>query len=327
LQSSSPIQQNDLTVVLPIYNEENGIDELYKRLTIVLEAMKITYDLLFIDDGSRDASYEVLHQLHEQDPRVRVIKFSRNFGHHIAVTAGLDHAHGRAVVLMDSDLQDQPEEIPKLYQKLQEGYDVVYAIRKNKKFSWWKKTTSSMFRWVMKKILRYEIQGGIFRILRDTVVQKVRECRETDRLVIGLINWVGFRQTGIEVEHGARFAGESKYSFTKMLRLALNAVTGFSTLPLRLASYMGILFSFGSFLGILILFYRAFFTHIPVTGWASIMTTVTFFGGVQLLCLGVLGEYIARIFNETRKRPLYVIGSFLDDPNPPNETQSSESPP
>jgi dolichol-phosphate mannosyltransferase len=305
----------DFSVVLPVYNEESNLETLHRRLSETFQKMGRSYELVFVDDGSSDGSYSKLRQLFERDPAVRIIKFSRNFGHHIAVTAGLDYVRGEFVVLMDSDLQDQPEEIPALYAKIEEGYDVVYGIRKNKKFSVTKRASSAAFRWVMRHILRYEITGGIFRILRRQVVQEVRRCRETDRLVIGLINWTGFRQTGVEVEHGARLAGVTKYSLRKQLQLATNAITAFSTLPLKFASWLGFAISAMSFIAIVLIFLRKLFWGLGEIGWPSLMVTITFLGGVQLLCLGILGEYIGRIFNETRKRPLYVVENALEQPN------------
>ncbi len=313
------------SIVLPVYNEEKNLEPLYNRLTAVMKQLGESYELLFVDDGSSDRSFEKLRELHRKDPRVRVLKFSRNFGHHIAITAGLDYARGKYVVLMDSDLQDLPEEIPKLYKKALEGYDVVYGIRVNKKFPWHKKFLSKAFRWVMRKILKYEIQGGIFRILSDRVVREVRKCREVDRIVIGLISWAGFRQTGVEVEHGARLAGETKYSLGKQLQLALNAITAFSTLPLKLASWLGFLISFLSFAGIVWIFIRKLIWGLGIIGWSSLMVTISFIGGVQLLSLGILGEYIGRIFTETRKRPLYIVESELaTDDSEIKETEKGE---
>lgn len=307
----------DVSVVLPVYDEEGNLEELHRRLTDALCRMGVTYELVFVDDGSQDRSFELLSELAKTDPRVRALSFSRNFGHHIAITAGIDAARGEAVVLMDADLQDRPEEIPKLYAKLLEGYDVVYAIRMAKKHSLFKRVASLAFNRVMNRIVEgHEIDTAIFRIARRRVIDAVKECREQARMVLGLFSWVGFRQTGVEVTHGERHAGETKYSLVKMIRLALHTVTGFSRIPLQVASYLGLIaavssFAVGGYFIWLKLAYDA-----AVEGWTSTIVAALFLGGVQLLCLGILGEYVGRIYGESQRRPLYVVAEELGGADP-----------
>jgi dolichol-phosphate mannosyltransferase len=296
------------SVVIPIYNEEENIPELYRRLTSVMEKLG-TYEIIMVDDGSNDESWELIKEFHEKDPRVKGISFSRNFGHHIAITAGLDHAQGEAVILMDGDLQDPPEEIPKLYEKFKEGYEVVYGIRKKREDSAFKKITSSMFLRMLKKISDVEInlESGIFRIMSKRCVEGMRSIREKSRFLIGLMSWVGFFQTGVEIERHKRHAGKSKYTLFKLFKLAWHGVTSFSYMPLQAATYFGFGVSAISFLMGIYMLYRKLFLGIPILGYASIIVSLFFLGGVILLVLGVIGEYIGRIYTEVQDRPLYVI--------------------
>jgi glycosyltransferase involved in cell wall biosynthesis len=300
------------SVVLPVFNEEGVLDPLYERLTKALEKIGRDYELLFIDDGSRDGSFAKLKKLSESDPRVRVIRFSRNFGHHMAITAGMDAARGECVVLMDSDLQDQPEEIPKLLEKFDEGFDVVYGVRIGKKHSILKRLTSWAFVKVMNAIVREgSINTHIFRLVRRNVVDVVNECREHSRFVVGLVSWAGFDQIGVPVQHGDRWAGETKYSLWKMIRLALNSMTGFSQLPLQLASWAGFVAAVGGlgFAGWIVA--RKYLYNTAVEGWTSTMVIISMLGGIQLLCLGILGEYIGRLYTGVQNRPLYVVAKRL----------------
>jgi dolichol-phosphate mannosyltransferase len=303
-----------ISVVIPVFNEEGNVPELHRRLVAVLESMEKSFELIFVDDGSRDASFTRLSEIHERDKRVRALRFSRNFGHHVAITAGLDAARGQAVVMMDADLEDQPEAIPVLFEKLEEGYDVVYGIRRDRKHSWFKRITSRLFVALMNSIVAegHAINTNIFRIARRPVVDAVNECREQYRFILGLFSWAGFRQVGVDVPHGSRFSGETKYSLFKMLRLALVTITAFSRLPLRAASVMGLLvscfaFAFGVFLVV-----KKLLWDTMIEGWTSAMVSSLFLGGVQLVCLGILGEYIGRIYGESQKRPLYVVSARLE---------------
>jgi len=302
-----------LSVVLPVFNEQNCLTPLYDRLLAVIREFQWSYEVVFVDDGSGDRSYEILQSLHDRDPHVRVIQFSRNFGHHLAVTAGIDEARGQVVVLMDSDLQDRPEEIPTLIAKLNQGYDVVYGVRRHKQHSMLKKALSWGFFWLLGRAgTQVELNSGIFRVARRNVIDTVKECRETNRFVVGLMSWVGFRQIGVEVEHGARHAGETKYSLSRQLRLALDTVTAFSDFPLRWIAYLGLFVSASSFIFASVIVARKLIWNFGVVGWPSLMVIVLFLGGIQLLSLGMIGQYLSRVLSESRQRPLYVIAQRLE---------------
>jgi dolichol-phosphate mannosyltransferase len=302
------------SVVVPVFNEEGNVPELHRRLVATLEGMGRSFEIVFVDDGSRDGSYAAIARLFQIDQRVRAVRFSRNFGHHLAITAGLDAARGEAVVLMDSDLEDRPEVIPTLFAKLEEGFDVVYGIRKGRTHSLFKRATSKMFMAFMNRIADGDIalNTSILRIVRRPVVDAVAACREQHRFILGLFSWVGFRQTGIEVEHGERFAGETKYSLAKMVKLAMNTITASSTLPLKAASFLGTVVSSLSILYALLLLGKKLLWDTMVEGWTSTIVTGLFLGGVQLICLGILGEYVGRIYSEIQRRPLYVVAERLD---------------
>lgn len=304
----------NISVVIPIYNEQENLPELYRRLKIVFEEnLETTYEIMFVDDGSRDNSWSIIEDLHNQNKSVKGIKFPRNFGHHIAITAGLDHANGNFVVLMDGDLQDPPEEIPKLYEKSKEGYDVVCAIRKTRKDRILKKLSSKSFHSLFKILANVEIDPntGIFRLMSRQAVDAFNSCREKARLIPGLISWTGFSHIGVVTVRDARYAGNTKYSFYKSLILALNSITAFSYFPLRLATYVGSIAALLSFiLGIFMLIKKIFF-GIPILGYASLMIAITFIGSIQLLMIGIMGEYIGRIYTECQDRPLYVLAEKL----------------
>lgn len=303
----------EISIIIPIYNEEENLKELYGRLAKVLSNLNKTYEIIFVDDGSTDKSFETLYKLHESDNDVKIIQFSRNFGHHIAITAGLDHCLGELVILMDGDLQDQPEEIPKLLNKIDEGYDVVYGIKKYRQDNWFKKTSSKIFVLLMRKIVRekIEINNNIFRIVRRKVILELNKCKETNRYIIGLFGYIGFKQIGIEVNHDRRPRGQTKYSIFKMFKLALDAIFSFSILPLRMATLTGISISLISFiLGIHFIFKKIIY-NTAISGWSSLIVSIFFLGGIQLIMIGLLGEYIGRNYIETKKRPLYCINKFI----------------
>lgn len=301
------------SVVVPVFNEEGNVDELYRRLVATLDELKRPFEIVFVDDGSRDGSYAAIERLFRDDPRVRAVRFSRNFGHHLAITAGLDAARGEAVVLMDSDLEDRPEVIPALFAKLEEGYDVVYGVRRARTHSLFKRVTSKLFMVLLSRLTGGDqhLNTSIFRIVRRPVVDAVCACREQHRFILGLFSWVGFRQTGIDVDHGQRFAGTTKYSLNKMVRLALTTITASSTLPLKAASFLGALVSSLALLYASLLLLKKILWDTMVEGWTSTMVAGLFLGGVQLICLGVLGEYVGRLYGEIQRRPLYVVASRL----------------
>jgi len=306
----------EFSVVIPICNEAENIPELYERLSGVMEALcadrKLpgdSYEIIMVDDGSSDGSWQCIRELHEKDRRVRGISFSRNFGHHIAITAGLDSAKGRAVILMDGDLQDPPEEIPKLDSKFNEGFDIVYGIRQRRNDPIVKKASSSLFWWILRRFSGVDMPQGqtMLRILSRKLIDVIKDMKEYSRFIHGMMAWPGFPAATVEVSHSPRTKGTSKYNIPKMFRLAFHAVTSFSTIPLKLAIYMGFassLFSF--FVGVYFL-YKKIFYGIPVLGYASIIVAIFFVGGIQLLVLGIFGEYIGRTYQELQKRPLYIV--------------------
>jgi dolichol-phosphate mannosyltransferase len=301
-------------VVIPVFNEQENIAELYQRLTAVMQGLGGSYQIILVDDGSTDQSFSMMKALHEQDSRVKVVNLSRNFGHHLALTAGIDYANGYAVILMDADLQDQPEQIPKLMEKFNEGYDVVYGVRKNRKESLTRRLASNLFMVTMNRVggSGHFATGGVFRVMGRQVKDELQRCRETSRLITGLVGWLGFSQVGVEVEHGARYAGQTKYNTWRLIKLLLNTLTSFSYLPLQLATYLGLLTALLSVcLGAYIIL-RWIFVGIPVTGFTSTIVAILFLGAVQLIVLGLIGEYVGRVYTESQGRPLYVVREILE---------------
>lgn len=307
-----------LSVVVPVYNEEAVLPEFYKRLHAVLQDLHglSGVEVIFVDDGSHDGTGKILSDLVQGNKSVKVLQFSRNFGHQIALTAGLDYAKGDAVVVIDADLQDPPETIPRLVDKWRDGYEVVYAVRESRLTdTWFKRTTARLFYTLMRKIgsLDLPMDSGDFRLLDRKAVEAFRSLGERHRFVRGLTLWVGFRQTGVLYARTERFAGSTKYPFRKMFRLAWDAVTSFSFAPLRVAIYLGLVVSSLSFLlGIFVIFGRFFFGQtellgFPTHGWGSLMVAVLFLAGVQLIVLGMMGEYLGRTYEEVKRRPLYIL--------------------
>jgi dolichol-phosphate mannosyltransferase len=310
----------EFSVVIPICNEQENIPELCRRLTDVMETLctavnvpKDRYEIILVDDGSRDASWELIKGFHDRDRRVKGISFSRNFGHHIAITAGIDSARGNSVILMDGDLQDPPEEIPVLFEKFREGYDIVYGIRQHREDPLLKKISSSVFWWILRKFSGVDIPQGqtMLRILSRRLVDSLKAMREHARFIHGMMAWAGFKTTTVTVKHDPRIKGRSKYNIPKMFRLAFHAVTSFSTVPLRLATYFGVLTAFASFIIGMYFVYKRIVYGIPVLGYASIIVSIFFVGGIQLLVLGIFGEYLGRTYQEVQRRPLYIIQESL----------------
>ncbi|WP_163150405.1 glycosyltransferase family 2 protein [Anoxybacillus sp. MB8] len=298
------------SVVIPVYNEALVIRETYKRLKRVMEQTDGVYELLFVNDGSKDETLDMLKELAVRDDTVKYLDFSRNFGHQIAITAGMDYASGEAIVIIDADLQDPPELILEMIGKWKEGYDVVYAKRtKRKGETFFKKATAYAFYRLLQAATEFDIplDTGDFRLIDRKVRDELVEMRERSRFVRGLVSWVGFKQTAIEYERDERFAGETKYPLKKMIRFSLDGITSFSYKPLKLASLLGFLFSFVSVVWMIAVLYLKLFTHSTVTGWSSLVMTVLFFNGVVLIMLGVIGEYIGRIYDEVKHRPLYIL--------------------
>ncbi len=297
------------TLLIPCYNEAENIPVLYERLKKVL-AHITEYEILFIDDGSSDGTAELLKEISEKDEKVSFIKFSRNFGHQAALKAGYDYARGEAVICMDADMQHPPEMIPKMIEKWQQGYDVVYTIREDKcKLPFIKRVTSKGFYWFINKLSDTSINRGAadFRLLDRKVVDALRRMPEANLFFRGMIPWLGFKQIGIPYQANERQAGETKFSFGKMLNLALCGVTSFSIRPLRLSLIAGVLFAMlAIFYGIYAIA-MAVFTNETVTGWTSVIVSILFLSGIQLIVLGIMGEYIGKLFMEIKRRPHYVI--------------------
>ncbi|WCK55635.1 glycosyltransferase family 2 protein [Aneurinibacillus sp. Ricciae_BoGa-3] len=298
------------SIIVPVYNEEAVINETYQRLTKVMESMGEPYELLFINDGSRDKTAQIIEQLAEADDSVKLLDFSRNFGHQIAITAGMDYACGEAVVIIDADLQDPPELIPQMAAKWQEGFEVVYAKRtKRKGETLFKKWTAALFYRTLRAAAEIDIplDTGDFRLMDRKVCEAMRSIREKNRFVRGLVSWVGFRQTAIEYTRDERFAGETKYPLKKMLRFSMDGITSFSYKPLKLAGYLGFVVSFSSFVYLIVTLFLRLFTADTIPGWSSVMACVLLLNGVVLIILGILGEYVGRIYDETKNRPLYIL--------------------
>jgi dolichol-phosphate mannosyltransferase len=299
-----------LSIVVPLYNEEANVHALYERLKAVVEGMGVSHEFVFINDGSRDSTLALVHGLSERDPQVRYIDLSRNFGHQIAVTAGLDHAAGEAVVIIDADLQDPPELIPELYAKLLSGYEVVYAKRLSRPGeSAAKLMTAKLFYRMLAAITHVDIpvDTGDFRIIARKVVEALKLMPEQSKFLRGQISWIGFRQTYVAYNRAQRAGGETGYTYSKMLRLAIDGITAFSDFPLKLASLSGFFVSGVAFLIMLYTLYSRFISHSYQPGWASLMISVLFMGGVQLIAIGIIGEYIGRLSADVRQRPLYLI--------------------
>lgn len=305
-QNNKPV----ISVVAPIFNESATLPEFYRRVREALQPLGETWELVLIDDGSRDNSAEIMRELARQDPRVRPVIFARNFGHQLAVTAGLDYSRGEAVVIIDSDLQDPPEVIPEMIARWREGYEVVYAIRTEREGeTWFKLFTASLFYRLIYRITDVDIplDTGDFRLLDRKVVNVLNSMRERHRFLRGMSVWVGFRQTGVSYKRHARFAGETKYPLKKMVKFASDAVTGFSYFPLQLATYVGFFSAGISILAIPIVIIMRLIGQQAFFGQATTLIAVLFLGGVQLISLGILGEYIGRLYDEARGRPLYIV--------------------
>ncbi|HEX7433394.1 MAG TPA: glycosyltransferase family 2 protein [Anaerolineaceae bacterium] len=299
------------TVIAPIFNESECLPELYRRIKMIFEKTGDEWEFILVDDGSQDGSTDIIREMAQEDSHVRPVIFARNFGHQIAVTAGMDYSRGDAVIVIDADLQDPPEVILELIAKWREGYQVVYAVRIEREGeTWFKKMTASLFYRTIYRITEVKIpmDSGDFRLLDRRVVKVMNSMRERHRFLRGMSSWAGFRQIGVPYRRVARFAGSTKYPLRKMLHLAENAVTGFSYFPLQVASYVGFISAVISIILIpIIIFLRLFTLHQELAGQATTLVAVMLFSGVQLICLGIMGEYIGRIYDEVKGRPLYTV--------------------
>lgn len=309
------------SLIIPVYNEEEILPEMYRRVAAVMDQMDGRVELILVNDGSRDRTLALLRDLHEKDPRICYLSLARNFGHQIAVTAGLNYVRGEAIIILDADLQDPPELIPQLVEKWQQGYQVVYAQRtQRRKEGWFKRLPAYLFYRLMQRLADVEIpiDTGDFCLMDRRVVDVLNSMPERNRYIRGLRSWVGLPQTFIHFERDPRFAGEVKYTFRKSLSLAATGLVTFSRVPLRLSTYVGLLAAaIALFMAILVLYWRIFVPRSPLTGFATIMIVVFFLGAVQLVSIGILGEYVGRIYEEVKGRPLYVlseVAGFTDEP-------------
>jgi dolichol-phosphate mannosyltransferase len=304
----------DYSLVIPVYNEESTIPELYRRVSAVMDRLGGSSELILINDGSRDRTLELLRELHDRDDRVVYLSLARNFGHQIAVTAGLNFVRGQAIIILDADLQDPPELIPEMLELWRKGYQVVYAQRtKRRRESWFKRFTAYAFYRVLKQLADVDIptDTGDFCLMDRQVVDVLNAMPERNRYLRGLRSWVGFKQTAFSFERDPRFAGEVKYTLAKTLSLAVNGLVSFSRVPLRLSTYLG-LFSalIAVAMAILVLYWRIVAPYSSLTGFATIMIAIFFLGAVQLVSIGILGEYIGRIYEEVKGRPLYTLAEI-----------------
>jgi dolichol-phosphate mannosyltransferase len=311
-----------LSVVVPIKDEIDTLPELTRRLSDVLTGELSDSEIVFVDDGSADGSARWIAARHGDDPRVKLVRLSRNFGHQAAVTAGLAHTSGRAVVLMDGDLQDPPELIPALIEKWREGNEIVHTVKIRRQESWPRRIAFRVFYRMIRSVSETDLplQAGLFSLLDRRVVDELERMPERNRYLAGLRAWVGFRQTAVEYERDARWSGTPRVSVARLFRLAFDGIFSFSNLPLRLATMLGLVVSLAAFLLMATILYLRLFTDRAILGWASLMTSTLFLGGVILVTIGIIGEYTGRIYDEVKRRPLYVVAERVglagDAPEP-----------
>lgn len=304
------------TIIAPVYNETGCLDTLYERVKEVMDSTTESWELVLVDDGSTDGSTDMIRNLAKKDKRVRPVIFARNFGHQIAVTAGLDYSRGDAVVIIDADLQDPPEVILELIKKWREGYQVVYAQRTEREGeSWFKLKTASLFYRTIYRVtdIKIPLDTGDFRLLDRKVVNVMNSMREKHRFLRGMSSWVGFRSIGVPYKRAARFAGTTKYPFKKMVKLALTAITSFSYMPLQIAMWLGFISAAISIIAIPVVIILRLVGSQFFFGQATTLIAVLFLGGVQLICIGILGEYVGRIYDEAKGRPLYITAETPSD--------------
>ena len=307
-----------ISIIAPVYNELGNLDELYRRICEVMDSAGESWEMVLVDDGSSDGSSDIIRRLGEQDERIRPVIFARNFGHQIAVTAGLDYSRGDAAVIIDADLQDPPEVILEMMASWRAGNQVVYAVRSEREGeTWFKKMTASLFYRIIFRItdVNIPLDTGDFRLMDRQVMDVMGQMRERHRFLRGMSAWVGFRQAGVTYKRVARYSGETKYPFSKMLRLAITAITGFSYFPLQVATYLGFICAGLSILAIPAVAVARLVGEQAFLGQATTLISVLFLGGVQLISLGILGEYIGRVYDEVKGRPLYIVSEGPSDEN------------
>ena len=320
--TTRPSGRRLISVVVPAYNEEESVEEFHKRLTAVFDGRDCDLEIVFVNDGSKDRTMEILRSLLESDNRIRILDLSRNFGKEIALTAGLDHTRGDAVVVIDVDLQDPPELIPELMREWEAGYDVVYAKRTQRDGETaFKKASAHMFYRIIQRMSRVPIpqDTGDFRLLSRRAVEAMRLLREKDRFMKGLFSWIGFPQKAVPYQRQPRHAGTTKWNYWKLWNFALDGITGFTSAPLRLSTYIGVFTALLGFGYSLFIILKAMLWGDPVKGFPSIIMIVTLLGGVQLIFLGILGEYLGRMFEESKRRPLYLLKDIVEKGNPESE--------
>jgi glycosyltransferase involved in cell wall biosynthesis len=313
-------ESQKLSVVIPLYNEEETLPELHRRLTDVLGRLDLGYEIVFVNDGSADRTADMVRALARDDARIKFINLSRNFGHRPALAAGIAHATGDVAVLMDGDLQDKPEAIPDFLAKWREGYDVVYAVRYARKEGFFSRIAFKAFYWLLAGMsgIKQPLDAGIFSLLDRRALNVLRSLGEHNRYYPGLRAFIGFKQVGVPTERDARHAGTSRVRLSGLIRLACDAIFSFSFVPIRAATYLGLLVAAGAFIYLMVILYFRLFTDEAVTGWASTLVSILFLGAVQLITLGILGEYIGRIYEETKKRPYFIVAETIniDDQSP-----------
>lgn len=302
------------SLIVPVYNEEETLVELYRRVSAVMDQLDREAELILINDGSRDLSLELMRELHEKDSRVCYLSLARNFGHQVAVTAGLNFVRGEVAIVLDADLQDPPELIPAMIEQWRQGYEVVYAQRtRRRRESWFKRFTAYAFYRLLKRLADVDIptDTGDFCLMDRRVVDVLNAIPERNRYIRGLRAWVGFRQTAIPFDRDPRFAGEVKYTFRKSFTLAINSIVSFSKVPLRISTYVGLFAAVMAIvMAMLVIYWRLFYPASPLTGYATIAVAIFFLGAVQLFSIGILGEYIGRIYEEVKGRPLYTLSEI-----------------
>ncbi len=313
-------RQSLLSVVIPVYKAESCLDELYRRLSAALSGITPDFEIVLVEDCGGDRSWEIIQRLSAQDARVKGIQFSRNFGQHYGITAGLDYCNGDWVVVMDCDLQDRPEEIPRLYAKAQEGFDIVLARRGLRQDPLLKRFTSWLFYRAFSYLadIEYDAQTGNFRIMSRKVVENFRRIREQLRFFGGIVQWMGFPTASIEVEHAERHDGKSTYTFSKLWKLASETIIAYSDKPLRLAIRFGFLMAFLAFCSGVYIFYHALVYGSTIVGWSSLFVSLYFIGGIIIAILGIMGIYLGKTFDESKKRPLYIISKTTFDERQPD---------
>lgn len=307
-----------ISLVIPVFNEEKGLDTFYKTICSNINKRKEIFELIFVNDGSSDGSLERLLTIHRSDSRVKIIDLSRNFGHQNALSAGIDFATGDAVILMDADMEDLPEKICDFLEYWEKGYDVIYAIRGKRKVGIMKRMFFSLFHKINSVISDVPMPNaaGIFGLMDRKVVDIIKRIPEKNRYLPGLRTWVGLKQIGLEIERGKRYDKKPRVSIAKLIRLAFDSYVSFSKIPLRIATFLGLLFSFLSFLGILIIIFLKLTVGIQLRGWSSIVVLILLVAGIQLITIGIMGEYIGRILDETKNRPLYIVNQIIGPKEP-----------